>query len=56
MCSEGMVVGSVSVCLSVTQHLASPMFVHLTNDTTYLMGNEGQKFQAFFPENTPLQS
>ena len=25
----------VSVCLSVTQHFTSPMFVRLTNDTTY---------------------
>ena len=42
--------GSVclSVCLSVsvTQHLTSPMFVRLTNDTTYLTGNEGQKICA----------
>ena len=35
----------VSVCMSVTQHLTFPtMFVCLTNDTTYLTGNEGQKF------------
>ena len=31
------------------------MFVCLTNDTTYLTGNEGQKFRAFFSENAPLQ-
>ena len=54
MRSEGTVVGSV--CLSVTQHLTSPMFVRLTNDTTYLTGNEGQKICAFFSENAPLQS
>ena len=46
----------VSVCLSVTQHLTSPMFVRLTNDTTYLTGNEGQKICAVFSENAPLQS
>ena len=45
MRSEGTVVGSV--CLSVTQHLTSPMFVRLTNDTTYLTGNEGQIFVRF---------
>ena len=28
----------VSVCLSVTQHLTSLMFIRLTNDTTYLVG------------------
>ena len=52
------VVGSVclSVCVSVTQHLTSPMFVRLTNDTTYLTDNEGQKFRAVFSENAPLQS
>ena len=46
----------MSVCLSVTQHLTSPMFVRLTNDTTYLTGNEGQKICAVFSENAPLQS
>ena len=62
MRSEGTVVGSVclcvcvSVCLSVTQHLTSPMFVRLTNDTTYLTGNEGQKICAVFSENALLQS
>ena len=36
MRSEGTVVGSVClcVCVSVTLHLTSPMFVRLTNDTT----------------------
>ena len=40
------VVGSVyvCVCLSVTQHLASRMFIRPTNDMTYLTGDEGQKF------------
>ena len=49
MCSEGTVVGSVclSVCLSVTQHLTSPMFVRLTNDTTYLTGKKVRKFVRF---------
>ena len=53
------VVGSVcvSVCLSVTQHLASRMFIRPTNDMTYLLtGNEGQKFCGVFSENAPLQS
>ena len=45
-----------SVCLSVTLHLTSRMFVRLTNDTTYLTGNEGQKFRTVFSENAPLQS
>ena len=45
----------VSVCLSVTEPLTFPMFVCLTNDMTYLMGNEGQKFRAVFSENAPLQ-
>ena len=31
------------------------MFICLTNDTTYLTGNEGQKFRAVFSENAPLQ-
>ena len=46
----------VCVCLSVTLHLTSRMFVRLTNDTTYLTGNEGQKFRTVFSENAPLQS
>ena len=32
------------------------MFVCLPNDTTYLTGNEGQKFRAVLSENAPLQS
>ena len=51
MRSEGTIVG-VCVCLSVTLHLTSRMFVRLTNDTTYLTGNEG----TVFSENAPLQS
>ena len=31
------------------------LFQCLTNETTYLTGNEGQKFRAFFSENAPLQ-
>ena len=46
----------VSVCLSVTQHLASRMFIRPTNDMTYLAGDEGQKFCGVFSENAPLQS
>ena len=58
MRSEGTVVvcSCLSVCLSVTLHLTSRMFVRLTNDTTYLTGNEGQKFRTVFSENAPLQS
>ena len=37
----------IGVCLSVTQHLTSPVFFRLTNDTTYLTGNEGRKFVRF---------
>ena len=54
MRSEGTVVGSV--CLSVTPYLTSPMFVSLTNDMTYLTGDEGQKLRAVFSENALLQS
>ena len=50
------VVGSVCVCLSVTQHLASRTFIRPTNDMTYLTGDEGQKFCGGFSENAPLQS
>ena len=52
------VVGSVClcVCLSVTLHLTSRVFVRLTKDTTYLTGNEGQKFRMVFSETAPLQS
>ena len=39
------------VCLSVTLHLASPMSIHVKNDTAYLTGNEGQKFCGDFSEN-----
>ena len=54
MRSEGTVVGFV--CVSVTLNLTSRMSVRLTNDTTYLTGNEGQKVKAVFSENAPLQS
>ena len=47
---------SACVCVSVTLHLTSRVFVRLTNDMTYLTGNEGQKFRAVFSENAPLQS
>ena len=42
---------SVCVCVCV---LTS--FIHPTNDTTYLTGNEGQNICAVFSENAPLQS
>ena len=44
------------VCLSVTLHLTSGVFVRLTNDTTYATGDEGEKVCAVFSENAPLQS
>ena len=44
----------VCVCVSAL-HLTSRMFVRFTNDTTYLTGNEGQKFRTVFSENAPLQ-
>ena len=47
--------GTVGSVLSVTLHLTSRMFVRLTNDTTYLTGNEGQKFRTIFSENAPLR-
>ena len=50
------VVVGLCVCLSVTLHLTSRMFVRLTNDTTYLTGNEDLKFRTVFSENAPLQS
>ena len=50
------VVVGLSVCPSVTLNLTSRMFVRLTKDTTYLTGNEGQKFRTVFSENAPLQS
>ena len=59
MRSEGSVVESIiimSVCLSVTQHLTSPMFVRFTNNTTYLMGNEDQNLRAVLSENALLQN
>ena len=31
----------------VVSHLTSPMFVRLTNDTTYLTANDGQNFVRF---------
>ena len=40
-----------SVCVSVTQHLTSRIFIRATNDTTYLTGNEGQKICVVFSEN-----
>ena len=46
---------SWSECLSVTQHLTSRMFVRLTKDTTYLTGNEGQKFRTVFSETANLE-
>ena len=42
------------VCLSVTLNLTSRVFVRLTKETTYLTGNEGQKFRTVFSENAPL--
>ena len=45
----------LSFCVSVTQHLTSPMFFRLTNDTTYLTGNEGQNFCGDFPETTAFE-
>ena len=49
------VVGSVSLCVCYL-NLTFPMFVCLTNDTTYLTGNEGQKVRAVLSENAQLQS
>ena len=49
---RGTVVGSV--CVSVCVHPTS--FIHPTNDTTYLTGNEGQNICVVFSENAPLQS
>ena len=53
MHSEGY--SSWVVCLSVTQHLTSRMFFRFTNDTTYLTGNEGQKFCGDFPETSACE-
>ena len=55
-CAGGLRELGLSVCVSVTYHLTFPMFVCLTNYTTYLTGNEGQKFRAVLSENAPLQS
>ena len=44
------------MCLSVTLILTSRVFVRLTKDTTYLTGNEGQKFRTVFSANVQLQS
>ena len=41
-----------TVCFNLT----SRMFFRLTNDTTYLTENEGQKICAVFSENAPLQA
>ena len=46
----------IRVCTVCLLRLTFPMFVCLTNDTTYLTGNEGQKFRAVLSENAPLQS
>ena len=46
----------VYVCVSVCYSTSSRMFVRLTKDTTYLTGNEGQKFRTVFSETAPLQS
>ena len=46
----------VCLCVSVTPHLTSRVFVCLTKDTTYLTGNEGQKIRTVFSENAPFQS
>ena len=57
LCDYKLIEGYCSwVCVSVTLHLTSRMFVHLTNDTTYSTGNEGQKFRTVFSENATLQS
>ena len=55
-CAERVtVVGSVCVCVCYSTSHFSNVF-RLTNDTTYLTGNEGQKCCAVFSENAPLQS
>ena len=52
----------LSVCLSVylyvslTQHLTFQVIIHSKADTTYLTGNEGQKFQTVFSENAAFES
>ena len=54
MRSEGTAVRTV--CVSVTLHLTSRVFVRLSKDMTYLMGNEGQKIRTVFSETALLQS
>ena len=44
MRSEGR---SVCVCLYITLHLTSRVFVRLTKHMTYLTGNEGLNFERF---------
>jgi hypothetical protein len=46
----------LSVCLSVILYLTPRTSVRLTNDTTYLTGNEGQNDRTVFAENAPLGS
>ena len=41
---------------SFTLNLTSRVFVHLTKDTIYLTGNEGQNICWVFSGNAPLQS
>ena len=48
--------GYCILCVCVTLHLTSRVFVQLTKDTTYLTGNEGQTFLTDFSETAPLQS
>ena len=55
-CFTSWVCVSVCVCLSVTLHLTSRVFVRLTKDMTYLTGNEGQNVRTIFSETAPLQS
>ena len=52
------VVGSVclSACVSVSVSVIQNLTNRPTNDTTYLMGNEGQIICTVFSENAPLQS
>ena len=47
-CAARTVVGSVS--LSVTLYFTPPTSVRLTNDTTYLTGNEDQNDRTVFSE------
>ena len=55
-CAARVVSVCLCVCVSVTLNLTCRMLVRLTNDTTYLTGNKGQKFRTVFSENAPLQS